>query len=384
MLFFATCPKGLESLLAEELVSLGAYSTKETRAGVSFDMKLDEAYRVCLWSRLANHIYVPLKTAALNDVEDLYQLAYRFPWDNHMTVDNTFAINADLINAPINNNQYVIQRFKDGLVDYWRKKSGRRPDVQTEQPDFRFHILIKNNEFTLSLNMSGESLHKRKIRLEGGLAPLKENLAAALLIRAGWPDIAKAGGSLFDPLCGSGTFLIEGALIAADIAPGLLRDYFGFLQWREFKPAIWKALLDEANDRREAGLKQLSSITGQDTNANVVYLAKENVKRLGLSDYIIIEQCDLVDTQKLFVEPGLVITNPPYGVRLGEIEQLKETYQKLGALFKSHFYGWKCSVFTGNVDLAKALKLGPEKIYKFFNGAIACQLLNFLVRPPKD
>lgn len=380
MLFFATCPKGLESLLAEELITLGAQNTKETRAGVNFDIKPDDIYKVCLWSRLANNIFLKLLTKSIHNTDDLYYLALKFPWQEHMTIDNTFALDVDLINAPFKNNQFAIQRLKDGVVDYWRNKTGRRPDVQTNRPDLRFHVLIKQNELTLNLNLSGESLHRRGFRLEGGLAPLKENLAAALLIRAGWPAIAAQGGSLFDPLCGSATLLLEGALLAGDIAPGLLRNYFGFLQWQEFKPAIWRRLREEAEERRQHGLFNLPKIIGYDVSEQALRAAKDNIRHLGLEEYIQLEQRDFNTCQTLTVAPGLVITNPPYGERLGEKEQLTVTYQKLGDLFKQHFSKWRCSVFTGNVDLAKALRLGPEKIYKFFNGTIPCQLLNFIIR----
>lgn len=381
MQFFATCPKSLESLLAQELKNLGATKTKETRAGVAFDADLTTAYRACLWSRLANHIFLPLTHRAVNHVDNLYDIAVKFPWDDHMTVDNTFAIDVDLIGTVFKNNQFAIQKFKDGLVDYWRNRCGRRPDVETDKPDLRFHVLVRKNELTLSLNLSGESLHKRNFRLEGGAAPLKENLAAALLTRAHWPTVSADGGSLFDPMCGSGTFLIEGALIAANIAPGLLREYFGFLQWQDFKPTVWKKLVEEAKELRAQGLEKLPKIIGYDANHRSVLIAQENIKRAGLENYITVEERDLASCKSLEVTPGLVITNPPYGERLGEKEELVYTYQQLGEIFKQHFSAWKCSVFTGNADLAKSLRLGPDKIYKFFNGTLECQLLNFTIRP---
>jgi 23S rRNA (guanine2445-N2)-methyltransferase / 23S rRNA (guanine2069-N7)-methyltransferase len=379
--FFATCPKSLESLLAEELKQLGAVSTKETRAGVHFEATLTIAYRICLWSRLANQILMPIFTRPITDVESLYLIAlHHVDWAEHMTVRDTFAIDVDLVSAPFTNSLFAMQRFKDGLADYWRKHTGTRPSVNTEKPDFRFHVLVKKETLTLSLNLSGESLHRRGIRTEGGSAPLKENLAAALLIRAGWHAIAKEGGSLFDPLCGSGTLLIEGAMIAADIAPGLYRSYFGFLKWQEFKPAIWKSLIEEAKTRREKGLLSLPKIIGYDAERSSMRIAEENIARAGLKGFIHVERRELAQVQTLSAPPGLVITNPPYGERLGEKEVLRFTYQHLGDIFKKDFSQWRCSVFTGNPDLAKALRLGPENIYHFFNGAIPCQLLNFVIR----
>jgi len=382
MQFFATCPKGIESLLAAELLTLGANAIKETRAGVSFQTELKTAYRICLWSRLANKILLVLNTQTVTDWHSIYEAAYTFPWQEHMTVDNTFALSVDLINAPVTNSQYAMQRFKDGIVDSWRSKTGTRPNVSLYQPDLHFQILIKQQTLTIHLNLSGDSLHRRGYRLEGGSAPLKENLAAALLLRADWPNIAKQGGSLFDPLCGSGTLLTEAALIAGDIAPGLLRSTFGFFKWQEFMPATWKKLVTEAECRRAEGMKHIPKIIGYDANRQSIRLAQEIIQRAQFNTVIHVECKELAACRALSAPPGLVITNPPYGERLGEKETLLFTYQHLGALFKEHFNTWRCSVFTGNPELAKALKLGPESIYRFFNGPIPCQLLNFIIRKP--
>lgn len=381
MIFFATCPKGLESLLAEELTTLGAISTKETRAGVNFEATLATVYEMCLWSRLANHIFLELGNFPVTSTEDVYQIALNFPWNEHMTEEQTFAIDTDLINSTFTNSLFITQKFKDGLVDYWRQEKGTRPNVEITQPDIRFHVLIKKDQLILSFNLSGDSLHRRGYRPGGGSAPLKENLAAALLMRAGWPEIAKQGGSLLDPLCGSGTLLIEAALMAGDIAPGLHRSYFGFLKWLKFQPKTWETILQAALARKEAGLKSIPRIVGYDGDLTALHLAQENITRVGLDKYIHTERRELAQIQPLSITPGLVITNPPYGERLGEIESLMFMYQHLGEIFKAHFQAWRCSVFTGNPDLAKALRLGPEKIYRLFNGAIPCQLLNFIVRP---
>lgn len=382
MQFFATCPKGIESLLTAELLTLGASEIKETRAGVTFQAELKTAYRMCLWSRLANKILLVLNTHTVTDWDSIYQAAYAFPWHEHMTSNNTFALTVDLINAPVTNSQYAMQRFKDGLVDAWRDKTGTRPNVSLYQPDLHFQILIKHNTLTIHLNLSGDSLHRRGYRLEGGSAPLKENLAAALLLRADWPSIAKQGGSLFDPLCGSGTLLTEAALIAGDIAPGLLRSTFGFFKWQEFMPTTWKKLIAEAELRRAEGITHIPKIIGYDASRQSIRLAQTIIERAQLNPFIHLECKELATCRALSVKPGLVITNPPYGERLGEKESLTFTYQHLGTLFKEHFSDWRCSVFTGNPDLAKALKLGPESIYRFFNGPIPCQLLNFIIRKP--
>ncbi len=387
--FFASCPKGIEALLAQELAALDATEIKETRAGVHFSTLLVNAFKICLWSRLANHIFLPIAQGTVTDWESLSQFAFNFDWSEQMSVDNTFAIDVDLVNSTFSNNQYAMQRFKDGLVDYWREKTAKRPTVKTIQPDLRFHLFIKKDALTLSLNLSGDSLHRRGYRPETSKAPLKENLAAAILMRANWPKITAEGGSLFDPLCGSATLLIEGAMMAADIAPGLLRDYFGFLHWQGFIPAAWKKFREEARERREQGLKNIPRIVGYDSDLAAIHIAQGSIQRMNLESFIHIEKRELAQCEGLSIKPGLVICNPPYGERLGEKSSLQFTYQHLGDLFKTYFNEWQCSVFTGNPELAKALRLGPENIYKFYNGTIPCQLLNFIIRkvqsvpPPK-
>jgi 23S rRNA (guanine2445-N2)-methyltransferase / 23S rRNA (guanine2069-N7)-methyltransferase len=231
---------------------------------------------------------------------------------------------------------------------------------------------------TLSLDLSGESLHRRGYREDGGLAPLKENLAAAILLRAGWPEVAVAGGTLLDPMCGSGTLLLEGALMAADIAPGLLRGYFGFLGWRRHQPALWEGLIAEAEERRLAGLDGLPPIFGSDSDPRALRAARANAARAGLSERVSIIRREVAELLPPEGAPvGLVVTNPPYGERLGEEAALVSLYETLGRRLKEHFGGWRAAVFTGNPGLASHLALRAHRRHAFDNGALRCRLLHF-------
>ena len=226
--FFATAPKGISSLLLQELKDLGIEEVKESTAGVTFLGDLESAYRVCLWSRLANRVLMPLSQFPANSPEMLYDAVKEIPWDEHLAQDGTLAVDFNTANSRINHSHFGALKVKDAIVDLFREKYGERPSVDTKQPDIRLNVYLNRDFATLYLDLSGDSLHRRGYRLDGAAAPLKENLAAALLIRAGWPEIAATGGGLLDPMCGSGTLPIEAALMASKSAPGLMRTYFGF------------------------------------------------------------------------------------------------------------------------------------------------------------
>jgi len=382
--FFAAAPKGIESLLAEELRGLGAAGVRETRAGVAFAGDLAVAFRACLWSRLANRILLPLARFAAATPEALYAGVQTISWGEHLSVDDSLAIDFTASQSQITHSQYGALKAKDAIVDQFRDRYGRRPNVERVRPALRINIYLHKDEATVSLDLSGESLHRRGYRLEGMAAPMKENLAAAVLLRAGWPEIAAAGGPLLDPLCGSGTLLIEGALIAADIAPGLNRDYFGFLGWRGHDAALWQTLKEEAAARRAAGLPKLPSIIGYDADRRAVSAAVENIARAGLTGHVHVERRELAACAPPAgkeAQPGLLIANPPYGERLGEISELQYLYAHLGEQIKAHFGGWRAAVFTGNPDLGKRMGLRARKIYSLYNGALECKLLCFEVTP---
>jgi 23S rRNA (guanine2445-N2)-methyltransferase / 23S rRNA (guanine2069-N7)-methyltransferase len=382
--FFATTPKGLELLLVDELRSLGITTAKEKLAGVEFTADLTQAYKACLWSRLANRILLKLIKFPAASPEELYAGVQSIDWSRHMEAEGTLTVNFSTVQSNITHTLFGAQKVKDAIVDQFREKFDVRPSVAREQPDLSLNLYLYRDVATLSIDLSGDSLHKRGYRLSTGAAPLKENLAAAILIRAGWPAIAKEGGMLLDPMCGSGTLLIEGALMAGDVAPGLLREYFGFAQWKKHDARQWKKLLDEAQSRAEKGILTLPTILGFDADANAIKVAFENIERANMHGLIHVEKRELAAlTPKQNAKPGLLIVNPPYGERLGDIEELGALYTQLGDKFKEHFTGWKAGVFTGNPDLGKVMGVRARKFYPLFNGALPCKLLLFDINPEK-
>ena len=376
--WLATCPKGLELLLANELQQLGASGVKETVAAVHFEGSLELAYRACLWSRLANRILLPLHSFMLNSADDLYQQCNDIAWESHFTAAQSIAIDFIGTSRHIDNTMYGSQRVKDAVVDRIRRIEGERPDVDTKNPDIRIQVRQHKGRVTVSLDISGESLHRRGYRSGQGSAPIKENLAVALLLRAGWPEIASQGGALLDPMCGSGTLIIEGAMMAADIAPGILRGHYGFHYWLQHDQALWNSLVVEAQERKAAGLEKLElDIRGYDANPRVLEFTTQNIENAGLDEHIRLAHKPIDQFGKPTAEHGLLLTNPPYGERLGEIDELIPLYQKLGTVLQKNFTGWKAAIFTGNVDLGRETDLSPTKQYSLFNGTIPCKLLVF-------
>jgi 23S rRNA (guanine2445-N2)-methyltransferase / 23S rRNA (guanine2069-N7)-methyltransferase len=378
MSFFATAPKGLEELLQQELLQLGAVHTSQRRAGVAFEGTLETALKACLWSRLANRILFPIQTCTADSPETLYEALRTLAWHEHMSPKGTLAVDFTAgPQAPITHTQYGAQKVKDAIVDTLRDYSGYRPSVDLYTPDVRIHVHMHHTQVTVSIDVSGASLHKRDYRPQGAPAPLKENLAAALLLRAQWPSKAKEMCSLIDPMCGSGTLPIEAALMAADIAPGLLRTYYGFTRWRGCPQNLWPALMQEAQERRTAGLASpLPHIYAKDIHPGAVHATKANATRAGVLHLI---QCEQASLHQLRIptdaQTGVLVVNPPYGERMGDEEELQPLYRSLGDTFKEHFPLWEAYVLTSNPALAAALALRAEKSYAFFNGAIPCQWL---------
>ncbi len=380
--FFATTPKNMESLLADELRVLGAESVRETRAGANFSGTLADAYRICLWSRIANRVLLVLSHYPAADPDALYQGAINIPWEKHFTPSETFAVELNTSQSQITHSHYGALKVKDAIVDQFRAQTGTRPWIDTNQPDIQINVYLRRDEATLCLDLSGASLHKRGYRESGVTAPLKENLAAAILMRAGWPEIAKKSGSLVDPMCGSGTLPIEAALIAADIAPGLQRKHWGFLSWKQHDTKAWQGLLSEARTRKVEGLKKLPVIQGSDCNPSAVHAAQTNVEQAGLAEFITIGQLELEQCRAANPDqPGLVLINPPYGERLGAESNLPDLYFRTGQLLKEHFLGWHASLITGNPELGKKLGLRATRMHSLYNGRIECKLLHFDVQP---
>jgi 23S rRNA (guanine2445-N2)-methyltransferase / 23S rRNA (guanine2069-N7)-methyltransferase len=381
-LFFASAPKHLGSLLAEELIRLGMRDAVETRGGARFSGSLEDGYRACLWSRIANRILLPIGQFPVAGPDDLYRAAASINWHEHLTPEHTFAISFDGEMVGINHPHFAVLRVKDAIADHFPRRCGQRPNVDAEQPDLRIHVYAHQGMVGISLDLSGESLHLRGYRDTGTAAPLKENLAAALLLRSGWAEIAADGGALVDPMCGSGTVVIEGALIAADIAPGLLRERFGFHGWLQHDEPLWQRLLAEAYIRRDAGLHQLGALRGYDQNPNAIRTALHHLERAGLAGLAHFERRELADCYPARAEDeGLVLVNPPYGERLGTAEELPTLYARLGAVLKERFVGWRAAVFTANPELGKVMGLRAHKMHTLFNGPLECRLLHFKVEP---
>jgi len=381
--FFATCPKGIEELLYHEILSLENPHVKQTRSGVFFKGDLQSAYKVCLWSRLANRVLLPLVRFEAKTPDDLYIRIYeQIQWDDHMSPREKIAVDFTADHTNTFHSHYAALRVKDAIADQFRAKTGYRPSVDTENPDIRVNVHMKKDLAQVSLDLSGLSLHKRFYRIEGGVAPLKENLAAAILLRAHWPQLAREGAPLVDPLCGSGTLLIEGALMAMDRAPGLLRPRFGFTKWKQHDQSLWQILLKEAEARAEKGTRKISQgFFGFDRDPEIIALARKNASRAGIEGVISFQARDIKAlTAPGTTVPGLLIANPPYGERMGKKMNLENLYKTLGDRLKKHYEGWSAGVFTAHPDLAKKMGIRARKQYHLFNGPIPCKLLNFDIR----
>ena len=379
--WFAACPKGLEALLVAELEALGASSTRETVAGVYFSGPVALGYRACLWSRLANRIMMPITRLEAADADSLYRQLKAVDWAELFSPDKSFAIDFSGENREIRNTQFGAQRSKDAVVDWFVERFGKRPSVARKDPDIRLNIRLSGDQAVLSLDFSGGSLHQRGYRLGGGAAPLKENLAAAILLRADWPGVAARGGALIDPMCGSGTLLLEAAMMSADIAPGLGRPRFGFEQWSGHNAAQWQAILADARGRAERGrASTLPEIRGYDADPRIIRTAEENIARIGLGKVVRVSVRPLAELTRPSHAPlpfGLLICNPPYGERLGEKEELKSLYYQLGEVMVREFSGWQAAIFTADIELGRAIGLRSHKRYAFWNGALAANLLLF-------
>jgi len=436
--FFATAAKGAETLLADEVRTIAAEgdpgdaAVAQERGGVSFDGPLALGYRVCLWSRLAQRVLLRLATLPLDGGADAFWSGLAgIDWSAHLSPDGTLAVDfAGLGTAVgVTNTLFGAQRTKDVIVDQFRALLDRRPSVDLARPDLRVNVYVGRREADVAIDLSGESLHRRGYRARGeqAEAPLKETLAAAILVRAGWPAIAAAGGSLVDPLCGSGTLPIEAAMIAADLAPGLLREAaaprgpkWGFAGWLGHDVRLWEKLVAEAGERRYAALARLRAARaparggdalesggftgaggpggavpiafGYDRDARAIALAQADVARSGLGELVRVERRELSGlTRPAGVDPvsaGLVVANPPYGhrltasVRAGRRESpgapdaaLTALYELLGERLRTEFVGWKAAVLVNDLELGKHLGLRARRANRFMNGPLSCTLL---------
>ncbi len=378
----ASCPRGLADLLAAELASFGAFDLRERSTGVAFHGSLRVAYRACLESRLANRVLLEIARFEAADAEQFYGRARDLDWSRHLGADATLACDFSGRHPAITHTHFGALKLKDAVCDRLREATGSRPDVARERPSVRIHAHAHGTRITLALDLSGESLHRRGYRSDAGEAPLKENVAAGVLLRAGWRELAAQGAEFLDPLCGSGTLVIEAALIAADIAPGLQRDYFGFPGWRGHDAGVWKEVRREAESRARLGRERVRRllIRGSDRNAQVVQVARRNAERAGVGELVRFDVGALADARPTS-PAGLLATNPPYGIRLEDREAARGVHRELGAVLRERFQGWDAAVLTGAPELGRELGIRAHRTHTLWNGAIECRLLRMRVLP---
>jgi 23S rRNA (guanine2445-N2)-methyltransferase / 23S rRNA (guanine2069-N7)-methyltransferase len=387
--WIATAPVGAASVLAEELAQFGAEDIRERSHDVKFQGTLEVGYRTCLWSRTATRVLLSLGSIDATSSKNLYEAVKRIDWREHVAPGATLACDCSGGNESIRHTIYGSQLLKDAVCDNLRDATGERPNIKPERPDVLLHLHVEGPTALVSVDFSGESLHRRGYRSEGGRAPLKENVAAAVLLRAGWPGIAEQGGLLLDPMCGSGTFLTEGALIAADAAPALDRDYFGFLRWRGHDAELWERLRTEARARRAARTAR-RCVLGSDIDSEAVRMAIANGEQAGVAQWLHVEKRSLSEVARPKGEAGLVVANPPYGERIGAESGLPALYSELGAVLRERFQGWQAAILTGNPPLARNLGIYAKRTHRVFNGTIECRLLRFdlneasVQRPPEE
>lgn len=383
MQFYASCPKGVEALLIEELTSLGATNLKEHPSHIVFEGDLELAYKACLYSRLANRIYLCLLDEEINSVEDMYQKVNSIEWSWHFDMQQTFVVDAIARkNSDIRHSGFAAQKVKDALVDYYKDRYEQRPSVDKDNPDYRIHAIVNGRQLKVGIDLAGRSLHQRGYRPTSGRAPIKENLAAALLIRAGWPELSKQGYSFHDPMCGTGTLLVEAVMIACDMAPGLFNPSFSFENWKQHDAELWQTTV--ATARRQFNKNKLAinnRFIGSDSHRKSLELAKEVIRNADFGDLIELKEQDIRRPKlEVFNEPGLLVSNPPYAERLGEEDEVMQLYRDFGEYIKSHCIGWQAAIITNEPVFAKAMGMRSHKQYKFKNGAIDCQLYLFDVK----
>jgi putative N6-adenine-specific DNA methylase len=368
--YFATCARGLESILAAELQEIAAADVTTGRGGVGFGGDLATLYKANLWLRTAVRVLRPVMEAPVNSPDELYQAVQTVDWAKYLTPDHTIAVDCNVRDSALTHSQYAARRVKDAICDQFVARVGRRPSVDPETPMVGLNLHVFQNVATLSLDASGESLHKRGYRPVLTKAPLNEALAAGLILLSGWD----ANTPFIDPMCGSGTLPIEAAWIALRRPPGLTRKRFGFQGWLDFDVALWTEIRDEA---RRNGLKALPApILGYDVRRDVADFARTNAKAAGIGHLLEFNAGDIKDFRPPDGPPGTIIVNPPYGERLGEETELRPLYAAIGEVFR-RCLGWRCWVFTGNGSLARQVRLPVAERLHLFNGKIACQLLRY-------
>jgi putative N6-adenine-specific DNA methylase len=367
--FFATCPRGLELLLADELRQLKAEKVHAVGGGVQFVGDVFLCCRLNLESRLASRVLWQVAGGAYQNEDDIYRAAYALQWTDWFDPARTIRVDVSATKSPLTSLNFVTLKIKDAVCDKIRRLSGRRPSVDTRSPDVPVQAHLTDREFSLYLDTTGEPLFKRGQRLATGEAPLRENLAAGILRLAGWAP----GIPLLDPMCGSATILLEAAHMALDIVPGLGR-HFAFEKLRNFDGRRWRELLQQSAARQKP--KEPLPIYGSDRSGDVLEAARANLMRAGLEKVVSLKQADILDITAPAKE-GVIVTNPPYGVRLGEQQQLAEFYPKLGNVLKKQFSGWRVYLLSADMRVPKLIRLATSKRTPLFNGALECRLFEY-------
>ena len=367
--FFASCPRGLEALLAEDLIAAGVKDLKQIPGGVHFVADWPACYAANLHSRIATRILWRVAHGRYAKEDDIYKLALDCAWPKWFSADQTIRVDVTAVKSPLKSLDFITLRIKDAVCDRFRADTGKRPSVDTREPEVRMHGFITVDECTLYIDTSGAPLYQRGLRQKTVEAPLKENVAAGILRLSGW----QPGTPLLDPMCGSGTFLVEAAQMALNIAPGAGRG-FGFQRLKNFQLDDWKDLLDTAMDAEKPAVN--AQIYGSDISPVSVRAALANLDRAGLLPAVTLSSGDLLEIAAPAPE-GIMVSNPPYGERLSEQDELAAFYPPLGSALKRNFAGWNCYLLTADMRLPKLMRLTPSKKTPLYNGAIECRLFEF-------
>jgi len=375
--YFASCTRGVQETLAAELSGLGATDVHVDAGGVHFTGPLELGYAACLWLRTATRVHERIGSGLAPHPKKLYNVASAIDWSKYLRVDQTFAIFATVVRSQVRHSQYASQVVKDAIADQFRKKTGQRPNVDTDQPDLPIKLVLKNDYAILTRDFAGDSLHKRGYRPLQVKSPLNEAIAAAIVLMSNWDRQSP----LVDPMCGSATLLIEAAFLAADRAPGLKRQ-FAFEGWTDFDKPAWDRLVDAALHRAKSGLPKIPPLLGADRHPGAVAIAQKAIARAGLHNVIQVSHTDIAD----FIpanQPSCVLVNPPYGERVGEGDDLTESWRALGAFLKAHCRNSDAYILCGNPDLTRNLRLKASQRWPIQNGPISCKLLKYHLLPPK-
>ncbi len=371
--FFASCPRGLESLLVEDLTAVGVMDSQAIPGGVHFSAEWPACYAANLHSRIATRILWRVAHGRYAKEDDIYKLALDTAWPSWFAAGQTIRVDVTAVKSPLKSLEFITLRIKDAICDRFRADTGKRPSVDTREPDVRMHGFITADECTLYIDTSGAPLYQRGLRQKTVDAPLKENVAAGILRLSGW----QPGTPLLDPMCGSGTFLLEAAQMALCIAPGAGRD-FGFQRLKNFQLGVWKNLLDKAMDAEKPAAN--AQIYGSDISPVAVRAALANLDRAGLLPAVTLSTGDVleIDAPANYGKTnGIMIANPPYGERLSELDELAAFYPLLGSALKRNFAGWNCYFLTADMRLPRLMRLTPSKKTPLFNGAIECRVFEF-------